>query len=85
MRQAERGRYTETARLMLSYLKDKDIAEIRKFIGLLKWVMEAIENIEVPFNIDSFDKLLDLYIKSNANSDYFKPKYQGGHHGYGRS
>lgn len=87
MRQAERGKYTETARLMLSYLKDKDMSEIRKFIGLLKWLMDAIENVNVPSNINNFESLIDLYIKNvNSNSGYSgHSKYQGGSHGYSRS
>ncbi|GGP22326.1 hypothetical protein GCM10007981_17940 [Thermocladium modestius] len=87
MRQAERGKYTETAKLMLNYLKDKDMSEIRKFIGLLKWVMDAIENVNVDSNINNFESLLDLYIKNSTTNQGYSgyPRHQGGSHGYNRS
>ncbi|MHA1250701.1 MAG: hypothetical protein ACTSRP_11975 [Candidatus Helarchaeota archaeon] len=47
--------------------KDEKIKITREYLGLLKWISEAIERIRIDFKIDEencFDNVIDTYIKS---------------------
>ncbi len=84
MRQAKKEKYTGTAKLMLEYLKDKDMTQIRKFIGLLKWLMEALEKVNVPSNVNNFNSLLENFTPSSSQGN-MQPqgnRYGGGKYGH---
>jgi hypothetical protein len=71
MRQSKKGYYTETAKSMLNYFKNKnmDMTQIRKFIGLLKWLMEALKGIEELSGVEDFDSLLNKFISSSSQDN----------------
>jgi hypothetical protein len=82
MRQASRNHFTETAKILVKYLKDKDIMKAREFLGLFKWSFEALDNVQS--NFDNFSSMVSSFI-SSTNTNYTGPSGSGRlgyeHHG----
>ncbi|BBG23169.1 hypothetical protein [Sulfuracidifex tepidarius] len=84
MRQASRNHFVETAKILVKYLKDKDIMKAREFLGLFKWSFEALN--ETQSNFDNFSSMVNSFVTS-TNTESGKGQGRGAyehHTNYGR-